>query len=141
MIVNKSAFLMVWMRNKSLFFWQHPLKELNGISMCLFNIRSWNCQLEHFLSGKIYSTYLSFLCFAEFNINDRPAKHIDEILDDWKDIHKNTQHGLALCFNNMSKVNISEVIEIPSFLEVLTIVLEIEKETNLTQQDFDFWRY
>ena len=33
----------------------------------------------------------------------------------------------------MSKVNINEVIEIPSFLEVLTIVLEIEKETNLTQ--------
>ena len=33
----------------------------------------------------------------------------------------------------MSKVNINEVIEIPSFLEVLTIVLEIEKETHLTQ--------
>ena len=31
----------------------------------------------------------------------------------------------------MSKVNIIDVIEIPSVLEVLPIVLEIEKETNL----------
>ena len=45
-------------------------------------------------------------------------------------IGKNAQHGLALCYN-ASKVNITEVIEIPSVLEVLPIVLEIEKETIL----------
>ena len=90
---------MVRLRNESLFSWQHPIIELNGISMCLFNIRSWNFHLEHFLSDKIYSTYSSLFCFTETNINDSPAKHIDEILDDWKDIHKNTQHGLALCYN------------------------------------------
>ena len=57
--------------------------------------------------------------------------NIDEILDDWKDIHKNTLHGLALCYN-VSKVNIIEVIEIRSVLvEVLSVVLEIEKETIL----------
>ena len=44
-----------------------------------------------------------------------------------EDIHKNTQHGLALCYN-MSKVNIMDVIDIPSVLEILPIVLEIEKE-------------
>ena len=104
---------MVRMRNESLFSWQHPLIELNGISMCLFNIRSWNVHLEHFLSDKIYSTYSSLFCFTETSINDSPTKHIDEILDNWKDIHKNTQHGLALCYN-VSKVNIIEVIEIPS---------------------------
>ena len=116
------------MRNKSLISWQHPVIELNGISLCLFHIRSWNVHLEHFISDKIYSTYSSQFCFLETNINDSPAKHIDEILDDWKDIHKNTQHGLALCYN-MSKVNIIEVMEITSVLEVLQIVLEIEKET------------
>ena len=104
---------MVRMRNESLFSWQHPLIELNGTSMCLFNIRSWNVHLEHFLSDKIYSTYSSLFCFTETSINDSPTKHIDEILDNWKDIHKNTQHGLALCYN-VSKVNIIEVIEIPS---------------------------
>ena len=97
--VNKSALdEMVRMRNESLFSWQHPLNELIGISMCLF-IRPWNVHLEHFLSDKIYLTYSSLFCFTETNINDSPAKHIDEILDDWKDIHKNTQHGLALCYN------------------------------------------
>ena len=101
------------MRNESLFLWQHTLIELNGSSMCLFNIRSWNSHLEHFLSEKIYSPYSSLFCFTETNINDSPAKHINGILDDWKDIHKNTQHGLALCYN-VSKVNNIEVIEIAS---------------------------
>ena len=78
----------------------------------------------------MYSTYSSLFCFAETNINDSPAKHIDEILDDWKDIHKNIQHSLALCYN-VSKVNITEVIETPSVLGVLPIVPGIEKETIL----------
>ena len=121
---------MVQMRSESLFSWQHLLIELNGISMCLFNIRSWNSHLEHFLNEKIYSTYSSLFCFTETNINDSPAKRINDILDDWKDIHKNTQYGLALCYN-MSKVNTTEVIETPSVLEVSPAVLEIEMETFL----------
>ena len=87
------------MRIESLFSWQCSFIELNGISMCLFNIRSWNGYLEHFLSDKIYSTYSSQFCFKETNVNDSPTKHIDEILDNWKDIHKNTQQGLALYYN------------------------------------------
>ena len=58
--------------------------------MCLFNIKSRNGHLEHFLSDKIYS-------ITETNINDSPSKHIGEILNDWKDIHKNASHGLAVC--------------------------------------------
>ena len=119
---------MVCMRKESLFSWQHLLIDLNGISMCLFNIRLWNVHLEHFCSGVIYSTYSSLFCFSGTNINDSPSKHIDEILDDWKDIYENTQHGLALCCN-VSKVNTIEVIDIHSVMEVLPTVLEIEKET------------
>ena len=115
--VNESALdEMVQMRNESLFPWKHPLRELDGISMCQFNIRSWSVHLEHFLCGKIYSTYSSLFCFTEANTNNTTENHIDEILDDWKEIHKNTQHGLALCYN-MSKLNIIEVIEISSVLE------------------------
>ena len=67
--LNESALdEMVRMRNESLFSWQHPIIELNGISMCLFNIRSWNVHLEHFLSDKIYLTYSSLFCFTETNI-------------------------------------------------------------------------
>ena len=80
---NESALAdIVRMRNESLFSWQHPIIELNGISMCLFNIRSWNVHLEQFLSDKIYSTYSSLFCFTKTNINDNPAKLTDEILDD-----------------------------------------------------------
>ena len=53
--INESALEeIVRMRNESLFSWKHLLIELNGISMCLFNIRSWNGHLKHFLSDKIY---------------------------------------------------------------------------------------
>ena len=62
----------------------------------MFNTRSWNGHLEHFLSDKIYSIYSSLFSFTESNINDSHAEHIDDILDDWKDIHK-----------NMTKVNIN----------------------------------
>ena len=99
------------------------------MSIFLFNISSWNGHLEHFPSDKMYITYSRLFLFTETSINDSPTKHTDEILNDWKDIHKNTQHGLAPCYN-VSKVNI-EVIDIPNFLEVLPIVLEIEKETFL----------
>ena len=99
------------------------------MSIFLFNISSWNGHLEHFPSDKMYITYSRLFLFTETSINDSPTKHTDEILNDWKDIHKNTQHGLAPCCN-VSKVNI-EVIDIPNFLEVLPIVLEIEKETFL----------
>ena len=129
--VNESALEeMVQMRKESLFSWQHPFIKLNDISMYLFDIRSWNGHLEHFRSDKICLTYSSLFCFTETNINDSPSEHIYEILDDWKDIHQNTQHGLALSYN-VSKVNIYEVIDIPSVLELLPIVLEIERETFL----------
>ena len=77
--VNESALEeMVRMRNDLLFSWHYPLIKLNSISMFLFNTRSWNSHLEHFLRGKIYSTYSSLFCFTETNINDIPAKHIDQ---------------------------------------------------------------
>ena len=44
--VNESALEeMVCMGNEPLFSLQHPLIELNGTIMCLFNIRLWNCHL------------------------------------------------------------------------------------------------
>ena len=86
--------------------------------------------LEHFRSDNIYQSYSRLFCFTKANINDFPVKHIDEVLDDWKDIHKNTQHDLALCYK-VSKVNVIEVIDIPSIIEILPNVLEVNKETLL----------
>ena len=89
--VNESALEeMVRTRKESLFSWQQPLVELNSISICLINIRSWNGHLEYFLSDSIYSAYTSQFCFTETNISHSPGKQIIEILDDCKDIQKNT---------------------------------------------------
>ena len=38
-------------------------------------------------------------------------------------------HNVAWLYFNMRKVNITGVIDIPAVLEVLSIVLEIEKES------------
>ena len=117
------------MREESLFIWQHPLIGFNGTSLCLFIIRSWNAHLGHFLSDKVISSYSSLFCFTEININDSPSKDIFEILNVWKRIHKNTQLGMAVCFE-VGKVNI-KLIDIPSVLEMMLVVLEIEKESIL----------
>ena len=61
--------------------------------MYLFDMRPWNDHLEHFLNDKIYATYSSLFCFMETILNDSPAKRSDEILDNLKNIHKNTQHS------------------------------------------------
>ena len=57
-------------------------------------------------------------------------QNIDEILNGWKGIHKNAQHGLAL-WCKVRKMNTIEIIDIPSVLEKLSVVLEIEMETIL----------
>ena len=98
--------------------------------MCLVNIRAWNVHLEHFLSDKVYQSYPRLLYFSETNINHRPLKYIDNVLNDWRDIHKNTQHDLVLCYK-VNKVNIIGVIDIPSAIEVLLIVPEIGEDTFL----------
>ena len=64
--------------------------------------------------------------FTETNTNDSLAKHNNELLDDCKDIHKNTT-GLALGYNVIN-VN-AEVIDIHSVLKVLLIELEKEKDS------------
>ena len=84
------------MREESLFSWQHPLTKMSGSKMCLFNLRSWNAHIEHFLSDGVYTSYCSLLCFTETHIPDAPEKDIDELKDGWKSIHKDTQHGLAM---------------------------------------------
>ena len=90
----------------------------------LVNIRSWNCHFEHILVDMVYSTYSSLFSFTGLNIIDSPAKLTNEILDDWKDIHENTQLDLALCYN-VSKLNIIKVIDMRSVLEVSPVVLKI----------------
>ena len=47
--------------------------------------------------------------FTETHITNHPVKHLDELEDGWIDIHKGTEHGLAICYY-VRKINIIEEI-------------------------------
>ena len=61
---------------------------------------------------------LSLFCSTEIDVDDSLAKHIDEILNDWKDIRI---QNMGWFFYSTSKSNIIEVIDIPGVLEVLPV--------------------
>ena len=73
---------------------------------------------------RLYLAYSNLFWFTETDVNDSLAKHIDEIMDDWKDIRL---HNMAWLYDKceQGKHRWSN----NSILEVLPIVLEIEKET------------
>ena len=125
--VNKPALEeMNRMRNESTFPWEHPLMKMTG-SMCLFNIRSWNMHIEHFFTDKVYTRFCNLFCFTETHVNDGPFSNIEMYMEGWADIHKKTNHGLAICYN-VSKVRIIQEFETRNTLEILPVVIEIENE-------------
>ena len=115
------------MRNESIFPWEHPLMKMTGSKMCLFNIRSWNMHIEHFLTDKVYTRFCNLFCFTETHVNHRPFSNIETYMEGWVDIHKKTNHGLAICYN-ASKVRIIQEFETTTTLEILPVVIEIENE-------------
>jgi len=114
------------MRNESTFPWEHPLMKMTG-SMCLFNIRSWNMHIEHFFTDKVYTRFCNLFCFTETHVKDGPFSNIEMYMEGWADIHKKTNHGLAICYN-ASKVRIIQEFETRNTLEILPVVIEIENE-------------
>ena len=91
------------MKDKSnicLIGWQHLLIILYGNKIGLFNIISWNAHIEQFLSDNVYNCHNSFLCFMETHLNSRFFKSVIELKQGWSDIHKHTQHGLAICYES-----------------------------------------
>ena len=75
----------------------------------------------------MYANSCSLFCFTETHIADRPFRHINEFEVGWIDIHKRTEHGLAICYN-ASKVSIIEEIQTSNALEILPVLIEIENE-------------
>ena len=117
------------MRLESKFSWQHPLIQMSDSKMCLFNIRSWNAHIQHFLTDKVYTEYCSLICLTETHCFDNGGSFnkIEQYAEGWTDIHKQTQHGLALCYN-VSKVKIILEFQTTHSLEMLPVLVEIEKE-------------
>jgi len=120
------------MRKDALFEWIHPLIEMTGSNICLFNIRSWNAHIEHFLSDKIYLDYCDIFCFTETHLNAVDSRRfgINQYAQGWCDVHKNTDHGLSICYNS-NKVKVIEEFQIESSLEMLPVLIEARGESML----------
>ena len=106
----------------------HPLTEMNGNNMCLFNIRSWNAHIEHFLSDKVYASNSCVFCFTETHVNNSdPDNNIEQYQQGWTGIHKATDHGLAICYDS-SKVSIIQQYETSTTLQLLPVLMNIQAE-------------
>ena len=126
--VNKYAVAeMERLRNECVLSWNHPLKKLSGTKICLFNIVSWNLHIVHFLTDKVYSTHSSIFCFTETNINNEYYKNIEDYQHGWANIHKLTEHGLAICYDT-TKVEIVQVFTTDDRLQLLPVLLKIEDD-------------
>ena len=115
------------MRKESLFCWQHPLMKMSGNRMCLFNIRSWNLHIEHFLTDTVYTRCSSLFCFTETHVNDGQYNSIEQYVGGWKDLHKRTNHGLAICYN-AQKVRIIQEFPSSNELQMLPVLIKMEDE-------------
>ena len=92
------------MREECVLHCTHPLVQMyNSISICLFNIRSWNLHLKHFLAGTFHTNNSSVFCFTETGINSQNHSYADisEYLPTWKNIYKPTEHGLTICYGHI----------------------------------------
>ena len=114
------------MRTECVLSCNHPLTEMPGNKMCLFNIRSWNLHIQHFMSDVFFPTHSCLFCFTETNING-PYTDIAHYQPNWVNVHKHTQHGLAICYN---KNHVDFIEEVPSseHIENLCVIVELQGE-------------
>ena len=118
------------MRTNKVLSIPHPLEQMNGKNMCLYNIRSWNLHLNHFLSNDLHTSRCCLLCFTETGNNARGKIEDCEKLKHWKTIHQRTVHGLAICYD-INQVNMVKVLNIVSELELLPLLVIINDKQYL----------
>ena len=130
-IVNDEALNeMKRLQEKSLLKWSHPIENESGCVLALFNLRSWNLHLKHFLCDPMHLLNCSLFCFTETNLQTGIAITINEFDfgDNWIDFHKQTQHGLALCYNSSSVTMVEELKTIDK-IEILALMMQhLEKD-------------
>ena len=72
-------------------------------------------------------THSSIFCFTETNINNEYYKNIEDYQHGWANIHKLTEHGLAICYDT-TKVEIVQVFTTDDRLQLLPVLLKIEDD-------------
>ena len=126
--VNSSALEEIErMRKEAAFEWMHPVIKLSGQKICLLNIRSWNAHIEHILTDETYTNDSVILCFTETHVRDNNTNRIEYYEKEWLDLHKPTEHGLAICYNTRH-VKVIKEFDVVSQLEMLPVLLEVDKE-------------
>ena len=129
--VNSSALEeMERMRKEAVFEWTHPVSKLSGKKICLLNIRSWNAHIKHILTDKTFINDSVVLCFTETHVADSNTNQIQDFENEWSDLHKPTEHGLAICYNT-KHVKVLKEYDVVSQLEMLPVLLEINEEQAL----------
>ena len=85
--------------------------------------------LKHFLSDKFHASNSSVFCFTETGITSQNHSDADiiEYVPTWKNIHKSTEHGLAVCYDT-SRVTIESIPNVTSDFEILSVVMEIQSK-------------
>ena len=115
------------LRKESVLDSPHPLKKFNSPSISYLNIVKWTKHIEHFLSDKAHPEYSCVFCFTETNIVNEQYQRIKSYLPEWDDIHHSVGHGLTVCYNT-AKVNVLKKYSYMGVLEILPVLLEIDKE-------------
>ena len=118
------------MREDAVLSCEHPINKMNGKSICLFNIRSWNLHLEHFLSDKFLISNSCVLLFTETKTGNRSSvKKINDYCQNWEAMHHpSSEHGLAICYDT-SKVNdVNKSLSTWGVLELLPVMMTIGEE-------------
>ena len=128
--INKAALDEVKrMRKDSILSCEHPIKKLKRKSICLFNIRSWNLHLEHFLSDKFLISNSCVLLFTETKTgNCSSVKDLRDYCENWEAIHHPSQHGLAICYDTCEVQLVNQSLSTWGVLQLLPVLMTIGEE-------------
>lgn len=123
--VNKAALdEMRRMRTETVLSFEHPIKKMNGSAISLFNIRSWNLHLPHFLSDLFLVSQSSVLLFTETKTGNCPSvKKISDYCVGWDEIHHPSENGLAFCY----KVTCVETLPTLGVIQCLPVMMTIDE--------------
>jgi hypothetical protein len=124
--LNKHAVAeMKRMREERVFRFDHPISYITSRVLLLLNLRSWIKHIAHHFNDQFYLNRCSIMCFTETNVNGRMSEveRIESFHTQWRDIHKDTEHGLAICYNKENIVYVQE-LEIVHDLEATACIFK-----------------
>ena len=100
--------------------WQDPLQTKSDYKIIVWNIRSWNLHIQHFLSEPRHMQVGDIFAFTETG-----SITTGSFSTDWTIVHQETEHGLAICFNHHTVTLIRKLSPVTN-IEILSCLLELQ---------------